>query len=91
LSKALFALPIVRFALPRGVMASHITAAQPFMFERASLRGALTPQLKAWALELAAHERNHLRLRQAEAALNRFKRRAVFPGHFYDAAEISCA
>lgn len=45
----------------------------------------LSPPLPALSLQVAAHEVDHLLLRQPELRLNRLKRRAVFPRHADDA------
>ncbi|MEN9983113.1 MAG: hypothetical protein RI918_1082 [Pseudomonadota bacterium] len=49
----------------------------------------LTPHSEGAGFHVGAHEIDHRRFVQPIGALYRFKRRAVFPCHFYDSGGIA--
>jgi hypothetical protein len=47
------------------------------------------PEQKAFPFQIPAHQIDHLGFRKSELDVDRFKGRAVFPGHFDDAVDIN--
>ncbi|MEY4885798.1 MAG: hypothetical protein RL151_1107 [Bacteroidota bacterium] len=46
------------------------------------------PEQEAFPFQIPAHQIDHLGFRKSELDVDRFKGRAVFPGHFYDPVDV---
>lgn len=69
-------------------MSQHTFIAQGVMFGFAASY-ALAPALKRARSDIAAHDLYDTVFRHLKLCLNGFKWGAVFPGHFYNAADLA--